>query len=397
MPTLEHVEESGPEHSPLGASSMHRWSVCPGSIRLSANAPDYSSPYAIEGTQAHILGAHCLEFDQDPLHLVGGKLTNGAVPFEVTQDMAEAVDVYVRYVRRLTTKNSVRLLEHRFDLSNVYKGCFGTGDAVVFNHPSKLLTVADYKHGAGKVVEVKGNVQLRYYGLGALMTVPWTARDVDLAIVQPRAAHPDGPIRVERIAAIDLIEFAADLVKYAKATAEPNAPLKSGDHCQFCKALPTCPEYAKKAQAVARQEFGAVADMAPMQLAEALKLVPLIKAWCQAVDARAYADAEAGCPPVGYKLVNKRATRDWKNDGDIIEYLDMMGFEAAQMYAPRKLKSPAQLEPLVGKGKLDKFVTKEPSGTTLVPVDDPRPEVKRPTAKDEFSVVPNPSTTDPFA
>jgi len=47
------VKEDGVIHSPIGASSMHRWSVCPGSVRLSSNVPSVSSSYADEGTEAH--------------------------------------------------------------------------------------------------------------------------------------------------------------------------------------------------------------------------------------------------------------------------------------------------------------------------------------------------------
>jgi hypothetical protein len=370
------------EHSPLGASSMHRWSVCPGSIRASANAPDYESPYALEGTYAHELAAHCLEFEQEPVALVGGALTHRGKKFEVTQEMAEAVTVYTDYCRAET--GDQRWIEHRFDLSQVYPGCFGTNDFATYCAGTRFLEIVDYKHGAGKFVEVKGNPQLRYYALGALMTLPIQAEYVKLTIVQPRCLSGEDVIRSEIISAVDLLEFAADLVMYAKATEDPNAPLVPGDHCQFCKALPTCPEYQKRTQAVARQEFGPVEKMSSVQLAEALAMVPLLKAWCSAIDERAYAEAMAGRKVPGYKLVDKRATRRWAREADVIEGLQDMGVGAETLYE-RKLKSPAQLEKALGKGVIDQWVVKESSGTTLVPEDDKRMEVQpNPDAKTQF-------------
>lgn len=370
-------------HSRIGASSMYRWSVCPGSVRLSAAVPNVSSTYAEEGTLAHDIAAGCLNMGtdawQDP---------------ECDPGMAEAVQVYLDYVREQAGEADTLLVEHKFDLSSVYPGCFGTADAVIYKPAEKLLIVADYKHGAGKLVQVKGNPQLDYYALGALVTLPGLLVDtVRKVIVQPRCAHADGPVRTEDVSAIDLLEFRADLIEYARKTEDESAALVPGDHCGFCPAAATCPALHAQATGIARTEFSAARAYDPERLREALDARDAVRAWLKALDEFAYREAEAGrCPP-GYKLVDKRATRKWSSEGQAAEVLTADGFAPDQIYEPRALRSPAQIEAVVGKKKfavhegLQALVSKASSGKALVPESDARAPAIASAAQDFSPVV----------
>lgn len=361
-------------HSKLGASSMSRWSACPGSVRQSAALKNVGSKYAQEGTDAHTLAAFCVENGfADPIEKVD---RDGATIF-VTPDMAEAVTVYVDYVKSLCMKAVTKYVEQRFDLSDVHDGCFGTADCVIWNSDTKLLEVIDYKHGAGIPVEVEGNPQLQYYGLGALLSLALPARQVRLTIVQPRCEHPDGPIRSWDIDALDLLDFRTDLKDYALATEDPKAALITGDHCRFCPAaknFPICPALDDARKQVAVLEFSPVLSYDPEQLRKALDLRDTLKAWIKGVDEFAYAEAEAGrCPP-GYKLVEKRATRKWANDSTAADELLKNELDEDRIF-DRTLKSPAQIEKLVGKKIFVAFAdltVKESSGRTLVPESDKR-------------------------
>lgn len=364
-------------HSQIGASSMYRWSACPGSVRLSKGIESKSSKYAEEGTEAHEIAANCL-------------LKQNMV--EIEPEMQEAIEVYIEFVRSLSA-----------------------------NCKPGEMHVVDLKYGAGILVEVVDegeiNPQLQYYGLGAYLTVPVAdkprllvehkfdlssihpgcfgtadavvvgagpATKVHLHIVQPRCNHPDGPIRSHTIDAIDLLDFSVDLKDYAKATEDPNAKLVAGDHCRFCPASGVCPELARRVTAVAKLEFGPALSYDPQQLKLALDSRDIVKAWLKAVDEFAYAEAEAGrCPP-GYKLVAKRATRKWRSEGEVIEALQAKGVKPDVMFEPRSLKSPAQLEKVIDKKVVAEFTVSESSGHTLAPESDKRPAVK-PSAKEEFS------------
>lgn len=247
-------------HSKLGASSMYRWSACPGSVRQSEGIPNYSSSYASEGTSAHYLAAHCLNNDLFASSLIGAKMTDDrGTDFTVTADMADAVDVYIEAVHEFyrPEEGDILHVEVRFDLSRVYPNCFGTSDTVIWKPKSKLLIVPDYKHGAGTPVAVKGNVQLRYYATGALLQLGYPATKVKLVIVQPRCKHADGSVRSETIDALDLVDFCGDLITAAKATEAPDAPLVTGSWCFFCPVYraKTCPAIEQNTQAKARSAF----------------------------------------------------------------------------------------------------------------------------------------------
>lgn len=368
-------------HSKIGASSMYRWSVCPGSVRESAKLPSYSSSYAEEGTDAHDVGAKCLT-----------KPGMNAWDLCDTADAAEAVQVYIDFVREQVGPGDTLLVEHRFDLSAVYPGCFGTADAVIYKPAQRLLIVADYKHGAGLPVEVKGNPQLDYYALGALLTLEgFRVQTVRKVIVQPRCPHKDGPIRSEDVAAIDLLDFRADLIQYAKATEDANAPLHAGDHCRFCPAAGVCVELHAQTTRAAIIEFKPALPYDPAKLSAALDLRDAVKAWLKNIDEFAYREAEAGRAPPDYKLVAKRATRSWRSEGAAAEFVLDTGLDDAAIYEPRALKSPAQIEALYGKknvpAALDGLIVKESSGHTLVHEYDPRPAALSAASQDFLPVV----------
>jgi hypothetical protein len=362
-------------HSTIGASSMYRWAACPGSVRLSRGIESAPSSYADEGTDAHALAARWL--------------TTGKQPSFPDPEAYDAVKVYVDFVfSQYTEKDDTLLVEHRFDLSKVHPGCFGTADAVVYKGARKHLIVADYKHGAGIFVSVKNNPQLRYYALGALLTCGFDVDTVEMVVIQPRIPCEEGVIRREVIPVIELLDFMVELKDYAVATEAPEAPLVSGEHCRFCPAARLCPELAAQTQtqAIAKYEFSPVLSYDPEHLRKALDMIPALKAFIKNVDEFAYAEAEAGrCPP-GYKLVAKRGTRKWKDEAQVMTALKTMVKPTVYLEAPT-LKSPTQLEKCMDKKLLAPFIETVVSGHTLVAEDDPRPAVKL-DAKTEFAALP---------
>lgn len=384
-------------HSKIGASGMYRWSQCPGSVALSAGLPDSSSSYAREGTAAHELAEECLRSGCAP----GAAIPAGSPGGE---EMAEAVQVYLDAVRETVHDNKCELLiEHKFDLSAVHPGLFGTADAVVLDRERKRLHVFDYKHGAGVPVAVENNPQLLYYALGALLTVGKNApvKTVEIVIVQPRCDHPEGPVRRWEIEAVDLIDFAADLVKFAKATEEKDAPLNPGHWCKFCKAVAICPRLKKDAldmfDKVGVPEEGKPYDLEAV--AEALRKFPAIEAWIAGVREFAYAAADRGEEVPGFKLVDKQARRQWAADDGTTAALIKTNFPAVmeETLTTTKMKGLTEIENIIaittGMKKKDVgpalatfgITKKESSGTTLVPVEDKRPAVTGKITADDFS------------
>jgi len=398
-------------HSRIGASSMYRWSACPGSVRLSQGVAKTTSAYAEEGSDAHALAAECLAKRTDPRKYVGLEVSLDGRTFKVDREMADAVDTYVRHIWADFEAEDQDFIEQRFDLSAVHPGCFGTADHVRWRASKGLLIVRDYKHGAGVPVNVVENSQLKYYALGALLALNLPAKTVRMEICQPRCEHADGPIRHYDIDAIDLLDFKTDLKAFAVATEAPDAPLVPGNHCRFCPAAALCPGLKDRAQQMAKLEFTKGQPYDPAELQKALESREPLKAWIKALDEFAYAEAEAGRgASFGHKLVAKRAIRSYASEGDVIEALQARAIPDDTIFEPRSLRSPAQLEKDLGKTffpKLEaeltekrrellgddappvRLIISESSGSTLVPLDDKRPAITK-SAKEDFAAIPQP-------
>jgi hypothetical protein len=400
------------KHSEHGASIAARWLACPGSVKLSRGQPNYDNIHSITGTAAHTLAEWCFDDEQDPHHFVGREIpvkdnTLGITEVEVDEDMAAAVKVYTDYVHsRVRPLDAQWWRELEVDLSslNPPEGVelYGTSDCPLYLPAEKLLEVVDYKHGSGVVVEVKGNVQLRYYALGVYLALnsPLPVLDIEtvrITIVQPRAQHPDGPIRSEDVSVADLLAFGQYLVNGARITQRDDAPLVPGSHCRFCPASPICPAQREQTQALARVTF---ADMPvdlppepetlpPDVLADILTKLPILEDWARAVRQHAYHMAERGEAPEGFKLVAGRPTRRWLDEADVKAYLvDEHGLDVEELHT-LKLKSPAQIEKLIGKKNLpDHYYEKKSSTYKLVPLHDPRPAVAALSAGEVFAALP---------
>ena len=375
-------------HAILGASSSHRWLACPGSIRLSEGLPSISSAYAEEGTVAHELAEECLCLAVDAsawISMEGRKrLTAEGNEYEVTDEMVEAVQVYLDVVRQELAgagEGAELKVEQRFHLDWLCPGLYGTNDAAVCQ-PFGTLKVFDYKHGAGVAVEAERNSQLLYYGLGAAYGDAY--EDVELIIVQPRAYHPDGPVRRYRLTIDELFEWGQTVLKPgAEATEAPDAPLVAGEHCRFCPAKAVCPKQHENALAVAKEAFAPVPQSPPApdalthdDLRRIMDAAGMVEAWLSAVRTHVRSLIENGLAQpeeLGYKLVAGRASRKWKSEDEAEKALKSLLDDPDEAYV-RKLLSPAQAEKLLkgaDKKALDPLV-EESRGVQLAPLSDKR-------------------------
>ncbi len=389
-------------HANLGASGSHRWIPCPGSVALSEGLPDESSDAAREGTAAHELASECLDrfpianaLDSAPLF---GFIEVEGEEIEATQEMAEAVQVYLDYISgRLAEGFTLVGVEMRVDLSalNPPAGMFGTVDCALWHPGDKILEIVDYKHGRGVVVEAKKNPQPRYYALGTVLKTKKRPEGIISTIVQPRADHPDGTIRHDNFDFEELVDFKNELMDAARVACEDDAPVGPvGSHCRWCKAKAICPAQRANAVAVVQSEFDSgepvlpvPADMETSRLLEVLDKAKLVEDWFASIRAYVKGLLDSGEEVPGWKLVDKRATRKWVDDAEAEAWLRQR-FKVSEAYKQTVI-SPAQAEKLVKKKKRQRLptemITKESSGTNMVPEDNPKPAVKRLKAADEFA------------
>lgn len=379
-------------HSLNSPSSFSRRIGCPGSANMERDIPSESSPYAAEGTAAHEVGERCLKEDLTPEYFRGKKIVvdkdGTRREFTVDSDMISAVQVYVDYCRDLMGRHMV---EQKFDLTFLGSDEQGTSDFTALK--DGILHVVDYKHGKGVSVEAKNNVQGLCYALGAMKPFQkekW--HTVRITIVQPRAYHDDGPVRSWDVSKEDMFDYMLEFAAAAKATEDPNAPLKVGTWCRFCRAKVQCPAQVKFAQETLEMDFAEpTSQPVPPELLSdenildlVFNKVKLIELWCQSLKDYAQKRAEAGNPIKGSKLVFTRAVRMWVDKENAEKVLAAKFGD--KIYEKKFVSAPA-FEKIIGKKEfkeVEHLVDKVSTGVTLVPESDPR-ESARGSVENEFA------------
>jgi len=392
-------------HARLPASGAERWLNCPGSVRASEGLGSRSSSFAMEGTAAHYLAAECMkeamdaeEFDgeliaikdDEPEFFVDAEMrekaeASGWTVFEVDEEMAVGVQLYLDVCRGIA-KGLHSTTEVRFetylDMSWLHPALGGTADFMAAE-PFGMLEIVDLKYGAGVVVEVLNNKQLKNYAVGCLRLYPDCER-VGITVVQPRALHIDGPVRRVEFSRAELDEFQVELLEGARATERDDAPRNAGDWCRFCPAKARCEELRARVAVEAALDFDEQPSQLPTpggndDLARLLRWAPMIDALLRDAEGCALRELEAGRAVPGFKLVQGRSNRRWQFADDEIVRKVREADPKAETHEPAKLKSPAQMDK-VGKAVKKVVATltfKPPGRTTVASVTDPRDTLAR--------------------
>lgn len=352
----------------VGGSTAKRVIACPGSVALVQKMPPKpSSAYADEGSLLHHVIAAALETGKPAADFLG-TVYNGV---ELTEDRLERK--LLPALAALDEIDPDKTME--FDVEKVVgfgdaiPGVFGSADLVGRIGDRGILV--DWKFGDGVAVEAEENPQAMFYIAAALHTTAtrWAFQDVeaiDVYIVQPPFVKKwtTDLARIKR--------FEADLILAVRASEQPDAPLATGDHCRWCAAKSVCPLVTG---AVARAERTALKTINVDDLAAALDRIELLEGWIKDAKELAQTLLENGTEVPGYKLVAKRATRQWANEAAALTALTEAGCSADEL---TELKSPAQVEKVLKKRKLampEELITAVSSGNTLASADDPRPAV----------------------
>jgi hypothetical protein len=246
-------------HSKLGASKAARWLNCPGSVPLCETVPEPPpSKYAELGSAAHALAEQCLIHGGDAFDYWGEPCPEYP-DYIVDTDMVEAVQVYVDHCRSLMEpfpgERSLFKIEHKFWLAEIDIHLFGTADFVAYDPRSQWLHVADYKHGAGVVVDVRNNPQILYYALGAIEAFGEPIKGVTLHVVQPRA--PGKAVKEWVVPKGGMQRFRFELIDGLNRVHSGDDTLKAGDWCRFCPAKTVCPAHGDGETKTRRRDVAA--------------------------------------------------------------------------------------------------------------------------------------------
>lgn len=363
------------KHAILSASSSARWMNCPGSVLAESGIPEPpTSDFAAEGTAAHALAELSLNSQKPPetfLHMV-------IEDYQVTEEMATHVATYVDYCNM---QEGEKHYEQKVDYSNYASGGFGTADCVVIN--DGICHIIDLKYGTGVKVSAQENTQLMLYGLGAIEKFYSNVDMVSMTIVQPRLDHID----TYSIRAKDLLKWGEEVVRPAAlATFDPNPTFNpSVTACRWCRAKPVCRALAKHNYELTLSKFDDLDSPLLVQVPHTLtsdeiaKLLPKMESligWAKGIQAHGHKILNEGGILSGYKLVEGRTQRKWKDEREATVNLTKLLGKKAKV---SKLVSPAQAEKLLGKRRspeLDDLWTRGEGKPVLAPESDIRPAIK---------------------
>ena len=380
------------KHALLSASGAQRWLSCPPSARLEEAVEEQSSEYAREGSFAHELAELYLAQE---LGLIKKSEFNKRLK-ELRQNpfYSEELDAYVKIYldfaiekineARARTRDAVVLLEMKLDYSTWVPEGFGTGDLVLVT--DDVLEVIDFKYGRGIQIGAEDNPQMRLYALGALSQFGclYEVNTVRMTIVQPRLDS----ISTDEMAVEELVDWGEKMVKpIADLAFKGEGEFKAGGHCRFCRVRATCRARAEMNMKLACYDFKEPPLLTDEEIVEVLDAADEYMKWIS--DLQGYALDQAvnsGKKWPGYKLVEGRSYRRYKDQGKVAEALIAAGYKEDEIYE-KVLLGITKMERAVGRKEFNELlvglIEKPPGKAKLAPESDKRPAVKS-TAEIDF-------------
>lgn len=372
-------------HAVLSASGSHRWLNCTPSARLELEFENTGSEAAREGTAAHALCEHKLK---RALHMRSRR----PVSDYDSDEMEECTDAYVDFVMeqyeaaKQVCEDPVILIEQRLDFSCYVPDGFGTGDCLIIS--DDRLHIIDFKYGMGVLVEAEDNPQMKLYALGALAVYDalYDIREVSMTIFQPRREN----VSTWTIPVEDLKAWAENELKpRAKMAYDGEGEYLPGEWCTFCRAAVRCRARAEEKLKLAQTEFRVPPLLTDTEIEGILAVLPDLTKWANEITAYALdAALNRGKEWNGFKVVEGRSVRKYRNEADVAEAAKEAGYK--DIYR-QSLIPLTEMQRLMGKDKFEEIlgglITKAPGRPTLVPKSDKRPAMNVSNAINEFNEI----------
>lgn len=364
-------------HARVAPSALHLTVPCPGSLQMQERVPPMpESDAEAEGTVAHLVAMRRAA-SAAPCQL-GDVIQHNGRPWTVDEDMLDGAALFASAV------HPAGRFEQTVKIPDI-PDCWGTPDYFYYTGPLPkgeypFLDVTDYKYGH-RPVEVFENLQLAAYAIGVLALLSQAPEPISLGmevwlrIVQPRAYHTDGPVRVWKTHVAALREFVASrIVPAVQEALGTNPRTVAGGHCLNCRARASC-ETLRYSAATVVDFAGTVEpqELSPAAMGQELRILSaaqaLLNARYEGLHAQAENLARAGHAIPWWSLQPGRGSFAWEEDTQdmVMGAAKMMGIDVLK---PAALVTPTQaIKQGLAKEVVESFATRRTGKLSLKPDD----------------------------
>lgn len=388
------------QHSLLSASGAHRWMACPSSVHLEQQFPDTTSEAANEGTLAHDLAELKLTHYFDTVNFGRQKFTRAVNKLKkepLWQDeMQGYTDEYLELV-----KNTALAFENKPSCAvekRIYFGKYtaadpddseegyGTADCILIG--GGILHIIDFKYGKGVPVSAENNPQLTLYALGAYEAYKllYPIETVFLSIAQPRIDN----FSTWRMTLDELLASGENIRQRAELARTNKDMFVPGEsQCRFCRARQQCRARAEENVKLAFKAGVKPPLISNDEVGMYLQQGEDVAKWLKDLQDYALSECLAGRNVAGWKAVEGRGSREWKDMDTAFSTIIEHGLVPEEMMYERKPLSLAQVEKLIGKADfadmVGALVDKKPGKPALVKESDKRTAItNKITAEEAF-------------
>lgn len=387
--TAVHLPPDRP-HARFSPSSAEAWTRCPAASFMASNAPPQPDTiFTRAGKLAHRIAELSWVSCQDACKYDHWQAEG------VTPEMVAGVQMWLNMLRPLDSNHSA-WVEYRLNHPE-WVDFWGTADWVQFPTAGEnVLRIADYKNGV-QPVDIATSRQMEAYMLLAdeeakvrrqVKDPTWTRSAI---IVQPSGFGMD-KAQTRVFSSRDMAELSG-FFQHAISTARVDR-FCPGEHCKRCKGLAVCPEICGQMQhaveAVDKEKPANVAAMDNRQLSFVLSVKESVEALFDRVEEEVQARLAKGQDVPGFKRVlTAGGHRKWIDPDAVARKLMDLGTDPYE----KSVKSPAQIEKLLGKDGWDCFgmfemVSRSEGHIVVAPSTDKRREIPPDsTPADDFAEV----------
>lgn len=417
-------------HALFSPSSAHTWIECKASTAAQLGQPDDSSEFADDGSASHELAKWCLDAGTDPAAYIGRVIKIGEREFDVDDERAEYVQLYVDDIRsrkaayELTGATVQMFVEQRLSIEHITgeKGAKGTSDCVLiasWDDGRAEICVIDLKYGRGVPVFAENNYQGMIYAEAARNEHSdfFDFTNVRIVIHQVRLSEKPSEWEItpfalrawiEQIAkpAAEQAQLYVDSVDFVPLAMSDFVPGEK--QCKFCRAKAVCPALAAHVEETIAMDFSTLEDDMSKEctavdlldndrLGEIYPALDMIDGWMKAVRGRIEHELMNGNAVPGLKLVQgRRGARKWSSTDEAEALLKSMRLKQDEMYQ-FKVISPTQAEKLLAKDsprrwkKAESLIVQPNGSPSVAPESDKRPALVIAPVAEDFEVVEGPT------